>query len=57
VSVDIALLSSRIERGIVAEFEGSLPVAAARTQASLDRSGPAPSPRLCHLGLKSGKFL
>jgi hypothetical protein len=40
VSVDVALLSSRIERGIVAEFERSLPVAAACTQAWLDRSGP-----------------
>jgi hypothetical protein len=38
VSVDVALFSSRIERGIVAEFERSLPVAAACTQAWLDRS-------------------
>jgi hypothetical protein len=37
VSVDIALLSSRIERGIVAEFERSMPVAAACTQAFLDQ--------------------
>ena len=37
VSVDIALLSSRIERGIVAEFERSMPVAAGATQAWLDR--------------------
>lgn len=37
VTVDIALLSSRIERGIVAEFERSVPVAAACTQAFLDR--------------------
>ncbi|HET9485690.1 MAG TPA: DUF2505 family protein, partial [Xanthomonadales bacterium] len=38
VSVDVALISSRIERGIVAEFERSMPVAAACTQAFLDRS-------------------
>lgn len=37
VSVDVALISSRIERGIVAEFERSLPLAAACTQAFLDR--------------------
>lgn len=37
VSVDVALLSSRIERGIVNEFERSLPVAAACTQEWLDR--------------------
>ena len=37
VSVDVALLSSRIECGIVAEFERSMPVAAACTQAFLDR--------------------
>ena len=37
VSVDIALLSSRVERGIVAEFERSMPVAAGATQAWLDR--------------------
>jgi hypothetical protein len=37
VSVDIALLSSRIERGIVAEFERSMPITAACTQAFLDR--------------------
>lgn len=40
VSVDVALISSRIERGIVAEFERSLPLAAACTQAFLDR-GPS----------------
>jgi hypothetical protein len=39
VSVDLALVSSRIERGIVAEFERSMPVAAACTQAYLDRTG------------------
>lgn len=38
VSVDLALLSSRIERGIVAEFERSMPVAATCTQAFLDRA-------------------
>jgi hypothetical protein len=37
VSVEIALLSSRIERGIVAEFERSMPIAAICTQAFLDR--------------------
>jgi len=37
VSVDIALISSRIERGIVAEFERSIPVAAGATQDWLDR--------------------
>jgi len=39
VSVDLALLSTRIERGIVAEFERSMPLAAAATQAFLDRTG------------------
>jgi hypothetical protein len=39
VSVDLALLSGRIERGIVAEFERSAPLAAAATQAFLDGSG------------------
>ena len=38
VSVDVALIASRIERGIVAEFERSMPLAAACTQAFLDRS-------------------
>jgi hypothetical protein len=38
VSVEVALLSSRIERGIVAEFERSIPRAAACTQAFLDRT-------------------
>ncbi len=42
VSVHVALLSSRIERGIVAEYERSLPVAAACTQAWLDRTGSEP---------------
>ena len=39
VSVDLALVASRIERGIVAEFERSMPVAAAATQAFLDGAG------------------
>lgn len=39
VSVDLALIASRIERGIVAEFERSIPLAAACTQAFLDRVG------------------
>lgn len=39
VSVDVALLSARIERGIVAEFQRSIPVAAACTQDWLDRAG------------------
>ncbi len=38
VSVDVALLGSRIERGIVAEFERSMPVAAEVTQEWLDRA-------------------
>jgi hypothetical protein len=38
VSVDVALLSSRIERGIVAEFERSMPLAAACTQDFLDKT-------------------
>jgi hypothetical protein len=38
VSVDVRLISARIERGIVAEFERSMPLAAACTQAFLDRS-------------------
>ena len=37
VSVDIAWLASRIERGIVAELEKTMPIAAASTQAWLDR--------------------
>ena len=37
VSVDVALLSTRIERGIVAEFARSMPVAAECTQSWLDR--------------------
>lgn len=40
VSVDVALFSSRIERGIIAEFERSMPLAAACTQEWLDRSEP-----------------
>jgi hypothetical protein len=38
VSVDVALLASRIECGIVKEFERSIPVAAACTQAFLDQT-------------------
>lgn len=38
VSVDVALIASRIECGIVKEFERSIPVAAASTQAFLDRT-------------------
>jgi Protein of unknown function (DUF2505) len=37
VSVDIALISARIERGIVQEFEKSMPIAATCTQRWLDR--------------------
>jgi Protein of unknown function (DUF2505) len=37
VSVDVALIASRIEHGIVKEFERSIPLAAATTQAFLDR--------------------
>ena len=37
VSVDIALVSARVERGIVAEIERTAPVAAACTQAFLDQ--------------------
>jgi Protein of unknown function (DUF2505) len=37
VSVDVALIASRIECGIVKEFERSIPLAAATTQAFLDR--------------------
>jgi len=35
--VDVAMVGGRIERGIVAEFEKSIPAAAACTQAWLDR--------------------
>ncbi|HUJ56914.1 MAG TPA: DUF2505 family protein [Kofleriaceae bacterium] len=37
VSVDIAVLAGRIERGIVAEFARSMPIAADCTQSWLDR--------------------
>ena len=37
VSVDVALLAARIEKGIVLEFEKSIPIAASCTQAWLDR--------------------
>jgi hypothetical protein len=36
VSVDIALVAARVERGIVSEFEASMPVAAACTQRWLE---------------------
>jgi hypothetical protein len=39
VSVDLPVFSTRIEHGIVGEFERSLPVAATCTQAFLDRGG------------------
>ena len=45
VSVDVALLSSRIERGIIAEFERSLPLAAEATQRWLDGAEPMMSAR------------
>jgi len=45
VSVDVALFSSRIERGIVADFERSMPVTAACTQAWLDCSSPSVAAR------------
>jgi hypothetical protein len=46
VSVDIAVVSGRIERGIVGEFEKSLPMTAACTQTWLDRqSTPVVSAR------------
>ena len=38
VTVDVALLSSRIEAAIVAEFERSMPLAAACTQTFLDHT-------------------
>jgi hypothetical protein len=37
VSVDVAFVANRIEKGILAEFSRSLPLAAACTQAWLDR--------------------
>lgn len=37
VSVDVALVAARVERGIVAEFARSVPMAATCTQAWLDR--------------------
>lgn len=40
VSVDVALVASRVERGIVAEFERSTLLAASCTQAWLDRQPP-----------------
>ena len=38
VSVDVALFSSKIERGIVRDFQRSMPITAACTQAWLERS-------------------
>ena len=40
VSVDVALLARRVEKGLVEELARSVPVAAARTQAWLDRQSP-----------------
>lgn len=45
VTVQVALISTRIERGIVAELERSLPLAAACTQAWLDRRAPSVAAR------------
>ena len=45
VSVDVALIASRIERGIVAEFEKSIPVTANVMQAWLDRNRTSVSAR------------
>lgn len=45
VTVDVALISSRIERGIVREYATSLPLAAAVTQAWLDRADRSLSAR------------
>jgi len=39
VSVDLRLIATRVERGIVAEFERSMPLAATCTQEFLDRRG------------------
>ncbi|MBL9019594.1 MAG: DUF2505 domain-containing protein [Myxococcales bacterium] len=50
VSVDVALISSRIERGIRSELQRSLPLAAAVTQGWLD--GPEPATTS---GRKSGE--
>jgi hypothetical protein len=45
VSVDVALVASRIERGIIAEYERSMPLAAAVTQAFLDQNIALPPAR------------
>jgi hypothetical protein len=42
VSVDVAMLARRVEAGIVAEFSRSMPIAAACTQAWLDRQSVLP---------------
>jgi hypothetical protein len=52
VSVDVALVSSKIERGIVSEFERSMPIAAACTQEWLDGQHAVVSARP---GLNNGK--
>jgi len=52
VSVDVALVSSKIERGIVSEFERSMPIAAACTQEWLDGQRAVVSARP---GLNNGK--
>lgn len=44
VSVDVAVLARRVETGIVAEFSRSVPVAAACTQAWLDKRSPRHEP-------------
>lgn len=44
VSVDVAMLARRVEAGIVAEFSRSVPVAAACTQAWLDKRSPGHEP-------------
>jgi hypothetical protein len=45
VSASVALISTRIERGIVAEYERSLPLAASVTQDWLDRADRSLSAR------------
>ena len=43
VHVDLPLVAGRIERGIVAEFAASMPIAAGVTQTHLDRAVPSVS--------------
>ena len=45
VSANVAVISSRIERHIAAEFERSMPITAACTQAFLDRTKTNDQPR------------